>query len=785
MSELNHCIYEFGPFRLDAQKRLLLRDGEPVKLFPKEFDTLLALVERGGEVLDKDELMQRVWGESIVEESNLSSNISHLRKLLGESRMQHDYIVTIPGRGYRFVAGVKQALDEVIVSERTRVEIIVEERTGEITQEQVVPTFQGGNAGPNRKSVLTNASSAPLLASQPEKRAIAEPVASHTGRRHSAKAIGVAALAVALAVFALYRFISSRHSTSRQAVPFREMKMTRLTNSGRATRAVISPDGKYVVHVMEEPGGQSVWIRQVATASNLQIVPPIRGKYNGLTFSRDGNYVYCVRWEGDKAGTELLQVPVLGGPAKKLPVVSNTAIEFSPDGKRFAFVVNSRSSDGRQGETLLKIADADGSQSRVLAKRTQPDFFSMYSSPAWSPDGQTIACSVEASDAAGRFMRLTEISVGDGAERLISSRRWESIAQLAWLVDGSGLVLIGSDQPSTPEQVWRLSSADGVIAKITNDLNEYSGVSLTADSSVLVTVQTNAVSSIWVASHEGGNLSLAQVLGKYTLDEARATQIASEVGELWEISWTPDGQIVYRSQASGGPNIRMTRPDGSGQKQLPIDARVSRAVSVSPDGRYLVFASDRTGTFHIWRSNLDGGNLKQLTSGLGEVHPHCSPDGRWVIYQQGYGWVKSTLWKVPLEGGESLQLTEEKSIRPFVAPDGERVAYYYIDEKAWRIGVRWFDGGRPVKSFALSPTVVERVVRWTPDMQAVAFIDSIGGVDNIWAQPLDGSLPVRLTNFKAGKISAFDWSRDGRLLAIARLFVTSDVILISNSVGDV
>jgi Tol biopolymer transport system component/DNA-binding winged helix-turn-helix (wHTH) protein len=775
MSEQNHYIYEFGPFRLDAQKRVLLRDREPVKLFPKEFDTLLALVERGGEVLDKDDLMRKVWGETIVEESNLSSNISHLRKLLGESHTQHPYIVTIPGRGYRFVAGVKQAFDEVIVSERTSVEIIVEEETGEIgAQDEAVSAAQRGNAGPIGKSVLTNASPAPLLASQPEKRAVAEPAAGRTGRRHSARVIALAAVAVALAALGLYRFMSSRHPTNRQAGPFREMKMTRLTNSGRATRAVISPDGKYVVHVMEEAGGESLWVRQVATASNVQIVPPIQGAYKGLTFSRDGNYVYCVRWEGDKIDRELLQVPVLGGPARKLPVVSNTAIGFSPDGKRFAFVV----SHSRVGETLLHIADAASGQKRVLAKRSQPDFFSMYTSPAWSPVGNTIACAVAVSDAAGRSMRLIEISVKDGAEKWIGSRRWESIAQLAWLVDGSGLVLIGSDQPSTPEQVWRLSSAGGEATKITNDLNEYSGVSLTADSSVLVTVQTNAVSSIWVASDEGENLSRAKVLGKSPLNEARATQIASEVGALRDISWTPDGQIVYRSHASGSPNIWMTSPNGSGQRQLTLDARASRAVSVSPDGRYLVFASDRTGNFHIWRANIDGSNLKQLTNGDGELYPHCSPDGRWVVYQQGYGWVKSTLWRVPLEGGQAMQLTETKSIRPFVTPDGKRVAYYYMDAQAWRIGVSSLDDGRLVTSFALQPTVAERIVRWTPDGQAVAYIDSPGGVDNIWTQPLDGSTPVQLTGFKAGKISGFDWSRDG-LLAILRISKSSDVILIS------
>ncbi|HET6892196.1 MAG TPA: tetratricopeptide repeat protein [Pyrinomonadaceae bacterium] len=138
MREQNHSIYEFGPFRLDAGRRLLLKDGEPVKLFPKEFDTLLALVERSGEELDKDELMRRVWGETVVEEGNLAKNISSLRRALGESPSQHQYIVTVPGQGYRFVAGVRApAFNEVLLHERTRAELTVEEDHSPAATEEV------------------------------------------------------------------------------------------------------------------------------------------------------------------------------------------------------------------------------------------------------------------------------------------------------------------------------------------------------------------------------------------------------------------------------------------------------------------------------------------------------------------------------------------------------------------------------------------------------------------------------------------------------------------------
>src|SRR5207237_7294647 len=112
MTEQNTQFYEFGPFRLEPQKRLLFRGQEVMQLPPKSFETLLALVERHGQVMEKDELMKRLWPDSYVEEGNLTLNISNLRKALGENPQQHEYIVTVPGRGYQFVARVKESAAE-------------------------------------------------------------------------------------------------------------------------------------------------------------------------------------------------------------------------------------------------------------------------------------------------------------------------------------------------------------------------------------------------------------------------------------------------------------------------------------------------------------------------------------------------------------------------------------------------------------------------------------------------------------------------------------------------
>lgn len=130
MTQASKGIYEFGSFRLDVVKRLLWREGEPVPLTSKSFETLLALVERRGEILDKDSLMRRVWPDTVVEEKNLTINISALRKALGESPQEHRYIVTVPGRGYRFVAEVHETCDAEtaqVMVQQSKISVVVEE----------------------------------------------------------------------------------------------------------------------------------------------------------------------------------------------------------------------------------------------------------------------------------------------------------------------------------------------------------------------------------------------------------------------------------------------------------------------------------------------------------------------------------------------------------------------------------------------------------------------------------------------------------------------------------
>ncbi|HEX5736003.1 MAG TPA: winged helix-turn-helix domain-containing protein [Blastocatellia bacterium] len=747
MSKQSKQLYEFGPFSIDSAERVLLKEGRPVPLTPKAFDLLVALVENSGHLMEKDELMQRLWPDTFVEEANLSNNISLLRKALGDDASGHHYIETVPKRGYRFVArvyGFQEEPSDLIVEQHTRARLVVEEETDS----------EGHGA------LLNDAA----RAAEPSKATSSRLTVSRARLRVASWLIG--ALIAVAAGFLLYELTATTKPPAQAAKHFQDVKLAKLTGTGKVTNAAISPDGKYVAYAMNEPDGQSLWLRQVSTSSNIRIVPPAEGIYWGLTFSPDGEYIYCVVFEGNRGDPTLYQVPVLGGVAKRLPNSPDSAISFSPDGKRFAYVYAASSS----GRSLLRIANADGSGDHSIAERTQPEYFLPYpSGPAWSPDGKAIACAVRSGEK-DYGARLVSIDAEDGAEVTLSTRPWSSIRRLAWLADGSGVVMTAQAQSAAFFQVWLVTFPSGEARAITNDFSEYSSIGLTAGSDQLAAVQTNALFGLWVAPPG---------------EVYSPRQIASESGELPDFCWTADNRIVYRSIASGRPSAWVMNADGREKRQLTTDALGEKGMSVSNDGRFIVFASNRAGRFNLWRIDADGANLKQLTDGMGEAFPQCSPDGRWVVYQSGVGNVHSTLWRVSIEGGEAGQLTKTYSTYPAVSPDGKLIAYFYMDserpDSPWRIGVVSFADGAFITSLDIPPTVISRFVRWTPDGKALAYIANEGEVSNIWAQPLDGSPAKKLTDFKTETVIAFAWSPDGKRLLVSRGAKTSDVVILSES----
>jgi serine/threonine protein kinase/Tol biopolymer transport system component len=569
----------------------------------------------------------------------------------------------------------------------------------------------------------------------------------------------------------VYMYLHQR--ARRAAVAPQQIKITRLTTTGKSAGAAISPDGKIVAYIVNEAGQRSLWVRQVATSRNLQIVEPAEVDYFGVALSPDGNYVYYNTAKSNDPIRDLYQVSVLGGAPKKIMSDVDTPVTFSPDGKQFAFMRG----EPTKAEWSLIIANADGTNERRLAARKSPQFYEV---PAWSPDGAKLAVSV-GDTTGGKVMSVVEVSVADGTEKPITSEKWLGVGQIAWLSDGSGLVINAADQDSRLQQLWHLSYPEGTARRLTNDLNNYAGISLAPETGDVVTVRFDQSTNIWITPVPGGGAAGQQrgARNGFAVDAKQARQITSGAAKFYGGTWTPDGHVVYSSDAAGNRDLWIMDADGGNQRQLTSDAGTNFSPVVSPDNRYVVFVSDRKEAKHtIWRMDIDGGNAKQLTNGNYDRNPAFSPDGRWVVYTS-MGVSQPNLWRVSIDGGEPAKLNDNFAMSPQVSPDGKQIACYFWDEKPDTqlvIALIPFEGGQPTKTFNLPA----QFVRWTPDGSALTYIDARGGVSNLWSQPIDGGKPTQLTDFKADQIFAFEWSRDGRQLACARGIMTSDVVLFNN-----
>lgn len=535
---------------------------------------------------------------------------------------------------------------------------------------------------------------------------------------------------------------------------FESAKITKVTDSGKVGQVAISPDGKWLIYSVFDAGKTSLWLKQVAiTDSNTQIVPPADVDYRGLAFSPDGNYLYYNASEGSILGT-LYQVPVLGGTARKLISGVSGGISFSPDGKQITYGTEDLAND----ESILMIANTDGTDARQLLKLKGNDEMAS-SRGRWSPDGKAIALWTGTNSP--RNWVISTVSVATGEITQFEKHKFYNYAVWEWLPDGKSLLTLAAEKANQPLQFWQISYPSGEAKKVSNDLNSYSSISLTADASVLATVQSVSTSNIWTAP-----------IG----DSSRATQVTSGSNQNYNPVWTPDGRLVYGRGSSLDSDIYVTDPSGGTAKRLTSN-NMSVNPTVSSDGRYVVYLSIQTGFPAIWRMGIDGSDPKPLTARGNSAEQSISPDGKEVIYSEGFDSVK--IWKVGIDGGEPVQLTDNDAFNPVFSPDGKQFACLWRDEpnSQPKIAIIPSTGGKPVKTFTLNSRGYG--LRWMPDGRSIAYIVDNGNVGNIWSQPIDGGPPKQITNFTSERMGSFDISPDGKQFTMMRGTETRDVVLIS------
>jgi serine/threonine protein kinase len=572
---------------------------------------------------------------------------------------------------------------------------------------------------------------------------------SRRSKTSGARRITIAVIApmilVAAATFS-YRLIG------KPTIPFQKVDITRLTNNRKIDLSVISRDGKYIVYADNEKGYASLWLRQVATDRIQEIIPPAKVHYSDLALSPDGSYAYFVR-SSDKVSAirALYRIPVFGGAPVKL--IDDVYLHFtlSPDGNQIAFT---RRYFG-EGKVAMMIANVDGSGERRIATRPLNE---PYELPAWSPDGKVIVCTVGPSGLEGNQRSITELRVKDGAERSLTSQKWQYLGRKVWAPDGSGLLFNAYKTEKQREQILYLPYPSGEPRPTTSGLDQCRHISLTADLKTMLCSQQNRISDIWLAP-EG--------------DTSRARKLATGMS----LSWAPDGRIVYESDFDGNKDIWIMNQDGTGGKKLTSGPGRNGAPRVTPDGRYILFTSVRSGAPQLWRMEIDGSCPVQLINSGAAQMSDISPDGKWAFY------LSSGIRKVPVAGGETVAIpTGPYPQTPSVAPDGKLIAYYYREKQPgakFKIAVTASGGGQPAWTFDPPREDFWTFdIRWTTDGKALLYEAEYNGVSNIWLKPLNGGPPKQLTDFQSEIISNFDLSRDGKHLICSRGGWTFDLVLV-------
>jgi DNA-binding winged helix-turn-helix (wHTH) protein/Tol biopolymer transport system component len=709
MSPISIQFYDFDGFRLDPSQKVLLRDGNPVPLTPKVFDTLEIFVENSGKLLGKDELMEMLWQDRFVEESNLTSNIKMLRKALGDSAVHPRFIETVQRRGYRFIADVKQV------------------------DPADIPQLEERNFGPSTQGQ----------------------------RRYVLISIAVVVL---ISIFGIAFMWVGGNGLYRSSQP----KFKRLTNSGKITNVTVVPNGKSIVFSQTDGVGESLWLRQIDSGDQAQILAAQDVEFVGLTVSPDSQHIYYSVFSDNSAVLTLSRVAIDGGEPEQINGIDTDAsVSFSPDGRRFAYTESHTSIK----ETVLKVADTDGTNQRILIKAVGEDrIFPIFrASPvAWSPDGGTIACAVQETDEKGRFYRILLVDPETGNETRLSDRSWTGIENITWK-DPDNVAFIEFEPNSPLRRIWQISRKSGEPRQLTNDLNGYQWLSSAGGS--LFMLQKDAYSSLHVAEFDENSSSLP------------SKQIFGETGVIESVGWSHNEKIFYNSSNCGKNEIWQINADGTMSRRLTTDSSLIFTFAVSPSDDSLVYSRIQDGKISLASADPDGQNIRNLTNGMSDVSPVLSPDGATVVFQRGTS--PPTLWSVSTkENRPPEQLTGYQSTNPSISPDGKKIACHFMDyggkDPHWKLGLIDSETHRLLRKLEFPMIVTQRTTAWNPgnDQLTVAF----GSGENlslyVWSLE-DGTIrPIE--NVSAGKIGAFAWSVDGKRLAFSQSFEKSDVVSLGN-----
>ena len=624
------------------------------------------------------------------------------------------------------------------------------------------------------------AGSGTIPASSPPSAASSSSVATAVRQRRVITATAAVAglLVVVAAVYGLYALWHRQ-----AAIPFQTFSITQLTNNGKLLNTAISPDGRFLLSAQRDEGKQSLWLRNIPTGSDTQVVPPSDSIFASLRFSRDGNFIYFRKNTVGQPDFNLIRAPLFGGAPAVLVHDVDGGPEFSPDGKN---IVYSRYNDPDVGKWRLLEADTDGNNEKVLWVGD------VHGGPtaalSWAPDGKHVSVSTLTSNSEA----LSQIQLFDfasGKMQPFVAPADQLILGNSWAPDGRSIFVSyvpRGERLSIHTQIGLYSYPDGVFHRVTNDLDSHDAISLSADGQTIANVRTET-STEMVLTSDPAAASTTLVPGISPRDN------------IPSFTWTNDGQLLI----SYGDRLVRQRADGSNAVKILSDpaAWISDPVSCDNDRWIAVnwMVHGEKSANRIWRANADGSDPVALTPGeFGELWG-CSPDAKWLYY--AHRTLDNGVYRIAASGGQpelvpGTRLPDSLLVKAALSPDGKRLALFTSVLKpqanTYSRRIVFVGTGSSTRSIDLDPGLSpvfaslgppsSSAFHFTPDGKSLAFVVEKGGVDDIWIQPIDGSKGRKLTNFHDSQtILDFRWSPNGKTLALLRFNSVSDVVLLRNT----
>ena len=746
-NKLNH-LHKFGEYTLNAKERNLWLNEELIQMPPKVFDTLCLLVERHGEVLSKEEMLDAIWQDTFVEENNLSQNISALRRIFGK---ENNFIVTVPKRGFRFAASVKTASIEKQKHIETNGNgnfIIATQTKTHVIEETVLDDISSDAQLPDSTSLL------PL-----------------TGK--TIFGIALAVLFTSVFGFTIYNIYNSRQKV-RLSIPLSTFDYLELTDTGNIISSTISPDGKFVAFLKESDDktqdGISLYLMEIDSKNSVEIKIDGAIKPGFIQFSRDGKSIYFRTRGRPNQFENIYKISIFGGEPKLIAKDVWGLFSLSPDGTKIAHFGRDVAATKQQ----IIIRDIESSKEEIVFERPALKGFHVTGYPVFSPDSKKLAYipfnKVE------NHSSLVVFNIKTKKEEILATN-FRNVRKAIWNPNGKSFYL-NAKEVGRQYQIWNLSYPDGKITRVTSDSNAYRSLEISADGSKISANRLNLYSNVWVLPD--GDITRAKQL----------TTGENEIGGLLTTQFTPSREIIFNSRRKTTDGLWAVDIEGNEQRRLTKkDIGVQHNFAYAGSRNLIFFELDK----YIWKMNLDGTNDQKID--LGEAdrfsQPAVSPDERWLYYvkrEKG----SAAIWRISLEDNKSELVSKSSDYSPdtflSVSPDGKYLAFVYVVPKkigdnatssSFKRKYGFFDLTRKSKVKIIEVSAYRSILRWTNGGKSFDFPSFTKNGSAILRKHIaDDSPPETILELKNEIVYRFDWSRDGENLAISRGNHKMDVVVL-------